>query len=669
VVAANFALATSAPQWIKALTQFRLPRCACRTLRLPDHEQGIWEEMLELLRKAAKTWVAKALLILLVGSFGVWGVHSSMFASSSDSVVTVGDQKVSNSEYQIAFNSALNGMSQQFGTRLTVEQAKMFGIENNVVGQLMSGAALDQLASNMKLGLSQDRLLMLIQTDPAFQDETGGFSRQLMEQRLNGARIRVDDYISLKTKEAIRTQIADALAKDFEPPKTLIDALQSYADERRDISYLMLTKANIEAVKPPADNVLATWFAANKNKYQAPEFRKVTYVKLEPSDIADASTVTDAQIKADYDKRKDTYRTPATRTIEQLTFADKATADAAAGKLAAGSTFDRLVTEQGKTPTDVLLGDFTEDKLPNAAMGKAAFAVAKDGGVTAVVSGLVGPVIMRVTNIRPEVVKPLDSVKDDIRKQLALVQANDDIQSVYDRFEDDRASGSTLPDVAKKLQLKSVVLDGVDASGHDLKNNEIKDLPGNLVSEVFKTEEGVEPLPIQLDDGGYVWFEIGGITPAHDRKIDEVKAKVIADWTAEQEKLALAKKAEEVTKQISGGAKVEDVATNLKLAVETKNDLKRGLTDEVLGSAAIGAAFGGPDGYVTHAAGGDGQIVLKVTDVRNTPQTDALDTTTNDNKRIAAGAGEDIFSGMVSELEAEYGARFNRQLANQLMVR
>ena len=77
--------------------------------------------MLELLRKAAKTWVAKALLILLVGSFGIWGVHSSMFASTNDAVVTVGDQKVTNSEFQIAFNSAVNNLSQRFGTRLTVE--------------------------------------------------------------------------------------------------------------------------------------------------------------------------------------------------------------------------------------------------------------------------------------------------------------------------------------------------------------------------------------------------------------------------------------------------------------------------------------------------------------------------------------------------------------------
>lgn len=627
--------------------------------------------MLELLRKAAKTWFFKAFMVLLVASFGIWGVHSSMFASASDSVVTVGSQKVSNSEFQIAFNNAISNISQQFGKRITVEQARMFGVENQVVNQLMSGAALDQLASDMKLGLSQARLLQLIQTDPAFQNESGAFDKNLMLQRLQDARIRDVDYITIKSKEAIRTQIADALSSGFEPPKTLVDALQSYANERRSIDYLMLTKDNIDPVKPPAADVLAKWFADNKTKYQAPEYRKLTYVKLEPDDIADPAAITDAQVKDDYEKHKESYRTPATRTIEQLSFTDKASALAAAAKLAAGTTFDQMVAEQGKTATDVLLGDFTKDKMPNPTMADAAFAVKTEGGITPVTDGLLGPVILRVTNIRPEVVKSIDEVKTDIRKQLALVQANDDIQSVFDRFEDTRASGSSLPEAAKQLRLKSVTIDAIDASGQDMKGNEIKDIPSanKLIAEVFKTEEGVEPLPLTLDDGGYIWFEVSSITPARDRKIEEVKDKVIADWTAEQVKLALAKKATEVASQIAKGTKIADVATSLKIAVETKSDIKRGMNDEVLGSAAISAAFGGPEGFVTNAVGGDGQIVLQVTNVSDTPPTDALDTSADQIKRIAAGAGEDIFSQMVSELRAEYGANYNRALANQLMLR
>jgi peptidyl-prolyl cis-trans isomerase D len=628
--------------------------------------------MLELLRKAGKTWVAKALLILLVGSFGIWGVHSSMFANSTDAVVRVGDQKVSNSEFQLAFNSTMAQMQRSI-PGLTLEQAKAFGVESSVLSQLISGATLDQLSSDMKLGLSEDRLLQLIQDEPAFKDQSGSFSKQLMERRLYDARIRAEDYLKTKQREAVRVQVADAISDGFQAPKTLIDALQSYDSERRSIEYLMLSNANIDPIKPATDDVLKKWFEDNKAKYRAPEYRKMTYVKLEPSDISDASTITDEAVKADYDKHIDAYRTEQTRTIEQLTFADKAAADAAAAKLAAGSTFDALVTEQGKTATDVLLGDFTKEKMPTPAMADAAFAVKDNGGISAVAEGVLGPVIMRVTNIKPEVVKPLDAVKDDIRKQLALVQGNDEIQGVHDRFEDARASGSSLADTAKQLQLKSVTVDAIDARGLDMKEVQVKDIPegARLVGELFKTEEGVETLPLDLSDGGYLWFEVNGVTPARDRSLDEVKAKVVADWTREQQQAALAKKAVELTKQISQGAKMADIAAKLKISVETKSDIKRGMDDAVLGAGAINAVFGGAEGYVSSASGanGDGQIVLHVTEVKTNTSADPLENNADQIKQIAARAGDDILDQMVNELQAEYGASVNRTLANQLMVR
>jgi peptidyl-prolyl cis-trans isomerase D len=629
--------------------------------------------MLQSLRNAANTWAMKALLIIMIVAFGVWGVQSSMFAGTSSAVVTVGDQKVSDVEFRLAFNNAVSSLSQQFGTQLTLEQARMFGAESMVYNSLISSAALDQLASDMKLGLSEDRILELIQQEPAFRDRiTGAFSRVEMIAQLDNARIRHADYLETVTSGAIRSQISDALVDGSKPPKTLTDALTAYGTETRALDYLILTNANIEPVKPPTDDVLAKWFETNKDKYKAPEYRKFSYVKLEPADIADLSAISEDAIAQDYEKRKDSYRTPATRTIEQLSFADKAAADAAAAKLAAGTTFDQLITEQGKTATDVLLGDFQQKTMPTKAMGDAAFAVTTDGGTTPVTDGLIGPVIMRITNIKPETLKSLDEVKDEIRKELALVLANDEIENVYKSFEDARASGSSLAEAAKQQKLKAVTIDAIDAEGKDMKETEVKDIPGGqkLLNEVFKTETGVEPLPFTLDNGGYVWFELNDVTPARDRKIEEVKARAVADWTADEQKAALAKKADEIVTQLKGGTKLADIATSLKIAVESKTGIKRGSTDPVLGNAAIAAAFEGPNGHVGHAAdeSGDNRIVLQVTEVNENVATDALDESAAQAKRLAESAGQEIMSQLVEELKTDYGVSVNQTLGNQLMV-
>jgi peptidyl-prolyl cis-trans isomerase D len=629
--------------------------------------------MLQSLRNAANTWAAKLLLIVMVFAFGIWGVHASMFASSSGAVVTVGDQKVSNTEFRIAFNNVVNMISQQFGTQMTLEQAKMFGAEQMVYGRLVSGAALDQLAADMKLGLSEERILTVIQQEPAFKDPaTGGFNRERMMAQLEAARIRQEDYLTSVTQQAVRSQIVDAVSDGFVAPQVLKDALKAFGTERRDLDYLILGKSNITPVKAPTDDELSKWFATNADKYKAPEYRKFSYVKLEPADIADVSAISDEAVKEDYEKRKDSYRTPETRTIEQLTFADRAAADAAAAKLAAGTTFDALVAEQGKTASDALLGDFRKDTMPTPAMAEAAFSVKQDGGVTPVTDGLVGPVIMRVTNIRPEVVKSLDEVKEDIRKELALVLANDEIENVYKSFEDVRASGASLAETAQQQKLKVMTVDAIDSEGHDMKDQEVKDLPAGskLTAEVFKSEVGVEALPLTLDNGGYVWFELLDVVPARARKIEEVKDKVVADWTLEQERAALAKMAADVVAKVKGGKSLADAAAELKIAVESKSGVRRGAADAVLSTDAVTAAFDGPKGYVANAPseGGDTQIVLQVKDVDTDATADALENTDDQVDQLAQSAGQDILNEMIGELQTEYGVSFNRALAEQLMV-
>ncbi|MHA7968922.1 peptidylprolyl isomerase [Rhizobium sp. CAU 1783] len=629
--------------------------------------------MLEVLRKAARTVVAKVLMLLLVVSFGVWGISASLFQSNSDAVITVGDQKISVSEFSLAYQRQLADLGRRFGTQLTSEQAKALGVQSQVYAQLAAGAALDQLSQDMNLGLSKDRLAQLIADDPAFKSDNGQFDRQLFTARLRNAGLREDDYIEERSKVAIRSQIVEATSDGFIAPKVLIDALKAYRNESRDINYLLLTNANIDPIKAPDEAALKAWFETVKARYRAPEFRSFSYVKLEPKDIADKAAVTDEAIRADYEKHKKTYEIAGTRTIEQLTFETREMADAAAAELKSGTSFDQLVSDQGKTAGDVLLGDFTQDKLPDPALATAAFAVAKDGETTGVIDGALGPVILRVTNIKPGHTRSLEEVKEEIREALAENAAIEDIAAVHDQFEDLRAGGSTLEDAATQLKLKPVTVKAADRDGNDENGVAVKDLPERaaLIAEVFETDVGVEALPVNIGSDGYIWLEVKDIVPEHDRTLDEVREKATDDWIAEQQKTALGVKAESLKKRLTDGESLETIAGELGIAVESKTGLRRQSDDAVLGPAAIVAAFSGPVGTVGSAPGADpaSQILLKVVDVKDQPPADALANDDAQVAEIAKAAGDDILDQMVSRLQNEYGVSINQTLAEQAMVR
>ncbi|NTJ42283.1 peptidylprolyl isomerase [Agrobacterium larrymoorei] len=628
--------------------------------------------MLDSLRSASKTLAAKLLLLLLVVSFGVWGVSASLMSTNSHAVMTVGDQTVTPNEFRFAYQRQVAEIGQQFGTRLTTEQAKAFGIDRQVFNQLAAGAALDELAANMKLGLSEDRLANLIAEDPAFKTPGGQFDRALFSQRLRGAGFNEDDYVEERSKVAVRSQIVDAISDGFTPPQVLVDALKQYRNEQRSIEYVLLSNANIDPVKAPGDDVLAPWFETNKAQYRAPEYRKFSYVKLEPSDIANQDAVTDVQVQEYYNKNQDKFRTAGHRTIEQLVFPNKEMAEAAATQIRAGTTtYDQVVKDQGKQPADVLLGEFTKDTIPDPALADAAFGVQKDGGISPVIDGAFGPVILRVTGIRGDSVKSLEEAREEIRTELATANAAEELNNVHDRYEDLRGGGSSLADAATQLNLKPVTINAIDSSGEDEKSNPVQGLPtSELVAEVFKTEPGTEAPAVNIGREGYVWFDVEQITPPRDRTLDEVRDRVVADWTAEQQRTALAAKADELKARAEKGDTFQTIAGEMGLAVETKMGLRRNSEDALLGQQAVGAVFSGAEGLVGAApvAEGSSRILFKVTEVNVNAPADALDGNDQQVTAMARAAGDDMLDQMVNRLQNDYGVTINQAAADQAMT-
>lgn len=629
--------------------------------------------MLEVLRKGARTLVAKMLMLLLVASFGIWGISASLFNTATDTVISVGDQKVSASEFSLAYQRQLAELGRRFGQQLTTEQAKALGVPSQVYAQLAAGAALDQLSQDMNLGLSKDRLAELIAEDPAFKSETGQFDRNLFTTRLRNAGLREDDYILERSKVAMRSQIVEATSDGFLAPKTLIDALKAYRNQTRDVSYLLLTNANIDPIKAPDEATLAAWFETVKARYRAPEYRSFAYVKLEPSDIADKAAISDEAIRQDYEARKKTYEIAGTRTIEQLSFETREMAEAALAELKSGMSFDQLVADQGKTASDVLLGEFSRDKLPDPVLADAAFAVTAEGATTDVVDGALGPVILRVTNIKEGRTRTLDEVREEIREALAEAAAMEDIATVHDQFEDLRAGGSTLEEAATQLNLKPVIVKASDRNGKDENEADVPNLPERdaLLAEVFQTDVGVEALPVNIGNDGFIWLEVKDIVAERDRTLEEVREKATADWTSEQQKIALGAKAEGLKERAAKGETLDAIAGELGIAVESKVGIRRQTEDALLGPAAVTAAFGGAVGMVASAPGADPetQILLKVTDVKDQPATDALGNEDAQIAEIANAAGDDILDQMVNRLQDDYGVTINQQLAEQAMVR
>lgn len=628
---------------------------------------------MDFLRRAAKTWVAKVLLALLILSFGVWGISGSLLQGQNTTVVTVGDEKVDPNEFLLAYRQQVGTASQRFGRQLTTEEARAIGLEEQVFANLAAGAALAQQASELNLGLSEKRQAEIISQEQIFHDRvTGQFDQATFRLVLRNVGMSESEYLESSAKGVIRSQIAESVSDGFKAPEALMDAFAEYRTEKRDIDFLVLTPAAVSEIPAPQDDALASYFDENIAQYAAPEYRKVAYVRLQAEDIIDLDAVSIESMQEEYEARKASYNTEERRTIDQLTFSDMNEAEIALEMLNAGTSFDTVAEAEGKTATDIAIGNFSKSEVPDQSLAEATFAVMEEGGTSGIINGTFGPVIVRVSKIEPAIIQTFDDVKDQIRNQLALIAAADTLLDVHDAYEDDRAGGMTLTEAATKQELNVVTLDMVDRSGRDENGETIADIPlsQELIRQAFEADINLETPPINIGSDGFVWFEVLDITPARDRTIDEVREKVVADWTARETELALVDKAAELKDRLARGASIFSLADELGIEAQKKIETTRSGADENFGAAALQAAFSGPEGLTTIAqdATGENQILMKVVLVNNDGTGLSVDEAEQARRILEQGTSDALMSQLVTRLQTNYGVTINRQLAAQALA-
>jgi peptidyl-prolyl cis-trans isomerase D len=626
--------------------------------------------MLNSLRNAARSWIAKLLLVLLVLSFAVWGISGQIFGGLGSNVLTAGNTRVSILEYRLAYDRQLSLLSQQFGTPVTREQAQAFGVDNRVLSQLAAGAVLDEQAREMRLGLSRDRLAAMTAEDPAFQGPDGRFDRNQFDFVLRQIGMRPEDYLKNREQAAVRQQIIEAVSDGMTAPDAFLRAVSLYRGEDRTVDYIVLPRSLVEPVEEPAQDVLETYFTENAANYGAPEYRKISYVKLEASDIADPGAIQEEEVQSYYEDNAARFTTPEQRKIEQLVFADAEAAQAALDRIRGGATFEEIVAADGKSMEDVVLGTFKKDDVADPAIAEAAFALAQ-GEVSDVVDGAFGSLLVRVPQITPAKVQPLAEVSKQIRDDIALDEAHRVIDQVYEGYEDARAAGETMAEAASRNRLKVVTVEAVDRGGRTPEGTILTDLPESsaLLQDAFESEVGVENSPLNIGSSGYLFYEVNEVTPARDRTLDEVRDRVVADWKENEVATRLAERAGDVEKQVDDGKTLAEVAAELELEVQVRRGLKRDANDAELGDAGVAAVFSVARGEtgVASAQEGDAYIVFRVADVLVPADAgpDALPAEARD--RFASTIADDLLDQLVARLQTEYPVTIDRGAVQQAL--
>ncbi len=622
--------------------------------------------MLEMFRNAGKSWVAKILLVLLAGSFGVWGIQDIFGGFQATALATVGDQEISDQEFTTSFNRALQNLAQQTGQVLTMEDARKMGVDRSVLNNLVQSAAIDAQASQMRLSISNATIAEEAKSNPAFLDSAGKFDPLLFARVLLANGMNEQVFLASESRNRLRSAITASVDRGLKPPKALVEAMYRYRSEQRDAKYFTVT-ASAADVAVPTDDDLKKQYEAAPAAYTAPEYRSIAVLKVEPSDIAAKITVTPEELAAGYEKYKLDYFTPEKRTILQLSFPSVAEAQKAEDRIASGTDFMALARERGATDADVTFADRTEKDFLDKVIGEAAFKL-KEGEVSDPVSGSLVTALLKAAKVTPEKQSTLDDIKEPLSKRIQTEKALEEIQTIYDTVENARNSQTKFEDIAREQSLPFIVIPAVDAAGLDPSGKEAEFAQKPVVLKAaFQSDVGVENEVLTPQDS-YFWYEVREVIPSALKPLDAVKNQVTADVVARKVRDTLRERAEKLVEGLEAGIAIETAALEAKSTVKTAQGLKRNEASADFDVPAIAAIFSVSENGFTWSMESDGKTakimqslaVLGTAPDLNSPEAAQL------AQSLSAATSKDILKSYLAALQEQTGASINETLWQKL---
>jgi peptidyl-prolyl cis-trans isomerase D len=604
----------------------------------------------------------------LVISFAIWGIGDIFRGFGRSTLAVVGRSEVSIEQFRQIYNDRLQQIGRQIGRPVSLEQARALGLDRQILGQMVADMALDERVRRMPLGLSDAEISRRITSEPGFQGLNGQFDRARFEGLIRQAGYTEARFIAEQRREVLRRQLTGTILAGPGVPKTVLDATSRFQNEQRSIDYVLLDRSQAGEVAPPTAEALAKYFEERKILFRSPEYRRIVVLTLLPSQQGQWIEISDADVKQAYEQRRDRYVKAERRHIQQLVFPNADQAQTVADRLAKGESFATIAADPAVADKFSDLGSMTKAALIDRSVADAAFAL-KEGEVTAAVRGRFGIVLAYVAKIEPEQARSFEEVAPEIKRDLATERASSQIHAAYDKIEDERTLGKPLAEIAESLKLPVRTIE-VDRSGRTVEGNPIDNLPEGqrVLASAFTAAVGVENEPLQ-SEGGYIWYEVAGMTPARDRPLEEVKDRVQARWIEEETASRLQKKAADLLEKVKGGTDFAEAAAAQKLKVQSKTGLKRSDTTSPLSARTLDAVFRTAKGVAGSADAEQAaeQIVFRVTDV----SVPAMEASSEEAKKLTDAlknaASEEIFAAYVSRLESDVGVSINETALTQVV--
>jgi peptidyl-prolyl cis-trans isomerase D len=505
------------------------------------------------------------LMLLIVPSFVLVGISGYQgFGDDVNTIAKVGSQKVTQQDLDGALRQQMERYRQMMGAQFDQRMFETPEAKQNLLQQLIGERAVANEVARAHLSVSDVTLRNTIAESlaqiPGMISADGKVDIPRYTALLQAQGMTPDGYDAILRRQLAEQQLAGAIEGTAFLPRAVSAHLTEVGEQEREVQELMLPVADFVPQVKITDAMVKAFYDKNSQFFAVPEQAKIEYLVFDAAAVADQVSVSDAEVSAYYAQNQKRYTAPESRRASHILIAVKKGASAA-DKAAAKAKAEAVLAEVRKTPADFAKiakaqsqdpasaeqgGDL--DVVEKGALPKpvedAVFKL-KQGEISDVVESEFGYHILTVTALKPAVVKPLDDVKGDILADLKKQKSAKKFSELAEQFTNTVYEQSdSLKPAADKLKLTIQTADNVTrvpspALGAAPFNN-AKFLKALFADDALKNKrntEAVEVAPSTLVAGRVVDYKA-----ASKRPLAEVDA-MIRQRVTQEEALKLAQKA------------------------------------------------------------------------------------------------------------------------------
>ena len=529
--------------------------------------------MLASFRRFLNTWVARAFFIVLIASFGLWGISGTVQDLTRDTALaTVGDRRIEPAEFQDAFRQQMAEVTRKLGNKTEPTPQIRRLVASQTLDRLVTQAVLANEAKRLGIAVPDTALTAAVFAMPAFRGRTGAFDRTTFNAVMRQNNLTEARFLDLLRADLAQKQLLDPVQGAVVAPELPARALYAYQNETRTAEYIEFAFETAPAPPAPTADDLQRHYENNQARYSAPEFRRIKIVTLSPETLAVEVNIPDADIAAYFDTHRAELTRPERRSAEIVISPDRDGAAMLATAWIGGADWMAIQAQAsaaGAAATSV--DDAQPADFPAPDLGQAVFAAAPDQ-VVGPVQTSAGWAVLRVTKIDTSTNTTLAETEPAIRARLTRERAADLVYTRTTQLEDAIATDPTLDSIPADLGAEGASGE-MDAQGNT-RDGTPAPLPGPdalrpaLLAAAFTQARGDPPRLTEGVEGAYWALTVTETEAPTLKPYATVAAQVQEDWEQDQRRRTQEIEAAKLLGTIKTGANLADAALIAGLRVQ-----------------------------------------------------------------------------------------------------